>query len=212
VLAGLLLAASVLVSDLRFADRWHDNPTGQFLAHLQDGLPASGSANLFDAQLPEDVLSPLYRPYNTVSALLRQLPGRARFDDGSVPQSLVADDGRIRAAQLRPATRGEPGPVKGCGYHLEAGGGSVTVPLQAPVFAFVGRSARIELLLSAPTRVTVRTSEGLLVGSRRVLPRGPAAVVGLVPGGSVSGFTVSGLDAGASACVLQVVVGAPEPL
>lgn len=214
-LTGLLLA-STTVSTLGFATRWHDNPTGDYLARLTADLESSrGSVALFDAQLPVEVLSPLYSPYNVLSQLLGQLPGEARFEDGLSPLSLVRDDGRIVAAVLSPAVGTVPGPDGSCGYAVTVARPSRELPLAQRSFGFVDRTLRVELLLSAPTRVTVQVTDGSStrqVGGGQLLPRGPAAVVTRVPEGDIRGVIVSGLAPGVAGCALSATLGSPSPL
>jgi hypothetical protein len=219
LLAGALVVAflaSAAVSTVRFAERWHENPSGDYLARLQQDLQATpGSDALYDGPLPVDVLSPFYAPNNQLSALLRQLPGQARFQDGLVPLKVVRPDGHVVAGRLQVAARSQPGPDGSCGYAVKPDGPAVHVPLDRSVYDFVARTARVELLLSAPTRVRVDATSGgerRRVGDDRVLPRGPAAVVAQVPGGDLDGLDIGGLAPGAYACVLSVTVGTPVPL
>ncbi|MGB8650000.1 MAG: hypothetical protein WCD35_04995 [Mycobacteriales bacterium] len=214
--AILAFAASTAVSLTHFSRRWHENPNGAYLANLQEDLRAlPGSTPLYDGDLPQSVLSSFYAPSNRLSALLAQLPGEARFEDGQVPLQMVRPDGHVRAAHLAPATRSRRGPDGACGDAIRPGAGPVHVPLEHPVFDFVNRTVRVELLLSAPTAVRVETRDGATsrrVGDGQVLPRGPAAVVALAPGGYLDAVDVSVLTPSAAACVLSVTIGQPQPL
>jgi hypothetical protein len=125
---------------------------------------------------------------------------------------VVGPDGRVKLGILSVVATTVPGPLKGCGYAVNDDHPTVEVPLPSPVFGFVDRTVRVELLLSGPSPVTVTTDTGEPVGDRRTLPRGPVAVVGLVPDGSIRGFVVGGIAPGVGACVLKATVGVPKPL
>jgi hypothetical protein len=205
------LAVSSAVSDVAFARHWQDNPTSAYLARLQTGLEDQpGSVALYDAQLPLDVISPFYRPWNSLSALLEQLPGRARFEDGLTPLKVVRQDGAVVAGRLKPLAHNVPGPDGSCGYTVTSAS-PARIPLDRTVLDVVDRTVRVELLLSLPAAIDVEVN-GRQVGDGRVLPGGPAAVVALLPGASVDAVVVRNPVAGSTACVLSVTVGTPVPL
>ncbi len=214
--AGSALLVSSLVSDAHFGSRWHENPVGTYLGNLRHDLTAARTTvNLYDGQVPVSVISPFYAPDNRLSSLLRQLPGEARFDDGQRPLSIVAADGHIVPARLTIATRDIPGPAGECGYPIKPTARIAHVRLARPVDDFVGRTVRVELLLSAPTSVPVVLFAGtrsISVSDARVLPRGPAAVVAQIEAGVVDRADIGPLAKGVFACVLSVTVGKPEPV
>lgn len=217
-------AVSVGLSVHRFAERWQQNPVGSVLANARHDLAqAHHPLAVYDTDVPSDVLGPLYAPHHRTSVLLRPVarelgltPEEALApDDGMHPLSVVRADGHLVPAVLEPLRRSGTGPAgPSCGWPVTPAAPTARIPVGAPVFDVVDRKVRVELLLSAPTRVRVSAGTGTdlrLLTVSAVLPRGPAAVVAGTPGVDISEVVVDGLAPGVSACALSASVGRPVP-
>jgi hypothetical protein len=90
-------AGAAIVSDVRFGNRWAQNPTERYAAALRADLARHPDAQLFDTPLPLDVL-PFTEPNRYVSDVVPLLGRHASFAAHS--GAMIVD----RKGHLRPAT------------------------------------------------------------------------------------------------------------
>lgn len=224
---GMVTAAyalSVTISFQHFAQRWQENPVGDFLENARTDLAAAPRPlGVYDTDLPDNVLSPIYTRHHRASALLRPVarglglpPQNAlAFDDGMRPLRVLRADGHLVPAVLEPLRQSGIGPSGSqCGWPITPAAPKARVPVGSPVFDVVNRKVRVELLLSGPTRLRVSAGVGddvrpLIISP--VLPPGPAAVLTGTPRVDIAEVVVDVLAPGVSACVLSATVGRPVP-
>ncbi len=200
VALAVLLALSGLVSTVGYARVWHrDDVARDWVERVRGGMAAAGAVDVADRSVPEDVVSPLVSPWNTLGRLLPQAGIPVSFSPVSSRLALVGDDGDVVQAVVQPVVRGAPGPEEGCGYRLD--GGSLTVPLDrdVPPGTFW---LRIGYLSSASDTVTVSTPQ--LAGEAQISKGLGSIFVDLAEGADSITVTV---DDGTTFCLGDVEAG-----
>jgi hypothetical protein len=222
-LLAVLLLVTVMgasVSWARWASAWHENPARAYAAGVIDTFEGQSTPLvLFDADVPTEILSPLFNPYNQLSRALAPFDRKhdLSFDARTPPANLLDEAGRPVSASLEPVSEGRPGPVARCGYPLNPESTQVTVPLVDPGPALPNMFLRVGALAGAPVRVQVTaiTPEGPRVVSGDdgvTVPEGLAGVLIRLPSTVVTAVALDYLSTVSGMCVDRVTVGVPVPL
>jgi hypothetical protein len=206
-LAALLLfvCGSALISSAGYARYWHsDNASDAYMHHLAADLKAQGSVDLADQQVADDVMSHLAAPNNTVRRLTSLLSDQVAFPKTSARLAVVAPDGTLRQALVRPGVVSRPGPSQDCGWLVNKRGRDI--PLTGRAFSWVWW-ARIGYLASEDS--TVRVS----AGSDHVDATVQAGLNSLYVrlDGTFDTVRMDGLANGTTLCVDTIEVGQPTP-
>jgi hypothetical protein len=200
-----VVAASGVVSSAVYTGYWHrDNASQSYLHRLGADLAAEGAVDLVDAKVPDDVMSHLAFPNNTVRRMTRLLSDRVSYPETTSRLGAVAADGSLRAADIARGTVSRPGPRGDCGWPV--GDGGRTIPLQGRAFDY-DWWLRIGYLSSSGSPVRVRA------GSSQLMAQVYAGLHSLyvhVRGG-FDAVRIEGLDPGVTLCVDTIQVGTPVP-
>jgi hypothetical protein len=93
---------SSLISTLRFADEWRDNPTADYLANARISLAQTRDTPMIDHPVPVAVLLPVAFPDNMVGRVFAGLDQRPRFGRWTDKLQLLDDDGRLVTGDVTP--------------------------------------------------------------------------------------------------------------
>lgn len=199
----VLVTGSGLVSTVTYAGYWHtQNPSDPYVHNLMNDLRAQGAVDLADQVVPEAVLSPLTAPDNTVRRLAPLVSDRASFPLATPRLVVVAQDGGLRKALIRPGVVSRPGPKQGCGWQVDDAG--LRIPLTGRAFRFRWW-IRIGYASTADSPVTVRA--GASTVHTTVEAGSNSVYVSML--GSFGSVRIDGLALGVSVCVDTVEVGQP---
>jgi hypothetical protein len=220
-LAAALTAYVVgsVVSITRWAEVWHTNPARDYAANARGDLAGLAKPlDLYDDDLPSEILSPLFSPYNRHSRGLAPFNrgGLIAFDKGGAPGFLLSDDGTVTAAAFKVLAAARPGPAPRCGYPLNPRSPVVTVPLDRRVPAVESMFLRLNGLSGSDAliRIQLNSNENPVIVSP---PAGTQISEGLF--GSLLRFdsqpvdsvTLTYLSADSGLCVDKLTIGQPEP-
>jgi hypothetical protein len=200
------VALGGLVSASRHVTTWQTrNPGSDYLHRAMADLTATGRrVPLADQVVPQDVVPGYSHPYNTTGRLLTLVPQPVSFPEAA-PQLFVLDErGAVLPAWVDAAAESRPGPVPGCGWSMEAPGG--TVPLGTDIVEFP-MWMRIAYLASGPSRVTVTAGEESVESTVR--PGAQSLFVHHT--GGFDEVTLTGLAPGVRVCVDRIEVGSLVP-
>ena len=204
---GLTLAVAVsgVIGSFSYARTWHaTNASDSYLEVLRQDLNTGGSVDLADVAAPDEVLSFLTAPNNTVSQLTGLSSEEVRYPQAS-DRLLVPDaSGRLRAASIELGVLGRPGPKPDCGWLVGATG--TTMSLDARVFTWTWW-VRLGYLASDSSRVRVIAGDStveteVLAGLNSLFVR---------VDGSFDSIRLEGLDADVTMCVDDIEVGQIVP-
>ena len=201
----LFVCGSALISSAGYARYWHsDNASDAYMHNLAADLKAQGSVDLADQQVADDVMSNLAAPNNTVRRLTSLLSDQVAFPRTSTRLAVVAPDGTLRQALVRPGVVSRPGPSQDCGWLVDERGRDI--PLTGRAFPWVWW-ARIGYLASEDSAVQVSA------GSERVDANVQAGLNSLYVrlDGTFDTVRIDGLDNGTTLCVDTIEVGQPAP-
>jgi hypothetical protein len=204
------VAAGTVISTLRWDELWHQNPTGRYVATLRsrlDSLPPDVA--LLPTVPPSDVMPGWVQPgYDTRDLIAPVDGGRDAY--GASGKAVVADrSGRLVSPVYHRVVGSGAGPVRGCGWPLKPGAGSVTVPLPRRAPYFQGAGANLAMIVSQPTRMHVQfvTGQGLVDPDERSpldVRRAPYRIfVRLPQDAAVTGIRVSVDNPKTGVCVLS---------
>jgi len=185
-----------------------NNPARAFVTNTVDSLEAlPDTAEIYDTEVPGQIIGPLFAQYNTVSRYLSPLVGAQGRDD-LYSRSVFHDPYVLNAAgslvpmKISPAATSSPRP-NGC-YGVR--NGRVTVPLTQKLYRW-GWAVRIGYLADGDTTGTVSLGKD----SRQFpITKGLGEViVSLVGEGDALRFT--GIPPGVNFCVGDAQVGFATP-
>lgn len=199
------VAVSGAVGSFSYARTWHaTNASDPYLQVLRKDLNNGGAVDLADVAAPDEVLSFLTAPNNTVSQLTGLSSAEVSYPEAS-SRLLVPDaTGSLRTARIELGVRGRPGPTPDCGWLVGSAGR--TVPLEERAFEWTWW-VRIGYLASdnSPVRVTAGDSTvdtEVLAGLNSLFVR---------VDGSFSAIRFDGLDSGVTMCADDIEVGQIVP-
>lgn len=203
VVAAVALTLSSLVSTVGYARIWHtENPADPFFSTVRAELDGRGTVDVAEASVPEDVVSALVSPWNTLSRLLPLAGLDVAFPEVSTRLGYVDGEGRLSAAFVDPVVLGVTPPDDGCGYRLDDDQRTVTVPLEREVPAGI-YWLRAGFLSSAAD--TVRVSAGDANGDAQVSKGLGSVFVDIGDGADAVTFTLVG--EGTTVCIGDVQAG-----
>jgi hypothetical protein len=222
VAVAWLVSMSVTVAG--FAGPWHRNPSSAFLDAMSASVSGERShVSLYDSEVPEDVLSPIFRPLTGVSFIIAPLRTDAEVGLNASSMSLVGPDGSLIPARWARRESSPRGPVPHCGWSLSRpDAGTAVVPLPRRVDHEAGLSVRLDVLSGQPAHLRVEAYDGTRwrpvrrpVGLSRSaavdVPAGLNAAVLRLPLAPVEGVRVSSTGTGV-VCLLHMEAGVPEPI
>ncbi len=202
-----LLASSALASTITYAPSWVGNPAGAVVrTTLADLRSLPPDARVLDATVPDQVATPLIRPWNTTFTVLGPvLDARAELRPGTAaPLAVMADrQGRLRRVAVLGAVAAA-GPDPGCGWRVG------TTARRIPFRGASGSAPVIRLGVLAPRATTLE----LVAGGRTAsvaLPAGLGSAF-TVTEGPVHEVTVRTVPDGTEVCVGDGQAGSAEPL
>ena len=188
-----------------YAGYWHhDNASAQYMHNLQEDLRSHGAVDLVDQQVRERVLSQLSAPRNTTRELAELVSDDVTFPASTPRLAVVADDGRLKKAQIELGVAASPGPDPDCGWQVTDDG--ATIPLSGRAFEWRWW-VRIGYLASADSPVTVAAGR---TRSETSVQQGINSLYVRVDG-TFTDVQLVGLDPGTVLCVDAVEVGQPIP-
>jgi hypothetical protein len=215
VACALALVAVATTSTLRYAESWHRNPVGTYLANARTSLSytlAEPRPMIYDSSVPASLVNPLFTPYDRPSGMLGALRRPPLYDEPHADPQLLDESGRLRPARLEIAAISRTGPDPACGWWST--GGTVTIPLHTP--APRGRwTVVVYYLALAATPATVTVDDGSQEHTtyqnraRRSMPAGLGRLYAHTADAPVAAVSISGLTA--RTCVMRVDVGRPVP-
>jgi hypothetical protein len=220
-LVGLAAVVSVTLSTVGFAQPWQRNPSRDYLDRLSADLRAPREANVYDTEVAEDVLSPIFRPHTGLSFVTGPLPSGTEIGltDGSM--LVPGPHGDLVSAGWREFGATHSGPVDRCGWELRGPDRrTATLGLTSAVDHESDLSLRLDLLAGQPAvlRVDVfdgrrwrpvRRPVGLDAGRTLDAPAGLNGLALRLPLHPVLNLRVTSLGKGV-VCVLRASVGVPE--
>lgn len=191
-----------LFSSLAYASIWANNPAEVWVGNARTDLAgADPRSPLLDQEVPDFLLLPVTHPYNLTSWFLAPLADQPGFATSTDSLRLIDNRGHLVAADVDGAASLPP--ADGC-YRVAAGG-SVTIPLEHPVFAW-SHTVAVGYVADAPGFITVAIGSGdrvaaeVLGGRRTVYVR--------AEGGDA---TVTMTSADTDLCITAVEVGKVVP-
>ncbi len=203
LITGLVVVASV-VSTLAYVQNWQDNnPAPGYYDNVRASLRTAEPkpVPLIDASLPQNLLWAFGYPENTYSHVFRNLADLTTYPDHSVDHLYLFDDkGRLTQAVIPPTRTMVPG--VGCGYVLDRT--ATTIPLNGPV---IGGGWWIQLGYAGPEDFDVTVRMGKTT-RRMKFPAG-AHTMYFRADGQYDSVVLENAPAGRTACVTQLVLGAP---
>lgn len=227
VVLGVLVAS--MVSTRSFAQRWHRNPTGAYLAAVREGT-SHGVRSLAPLPLPASVMPFWMDPDYDVEQLVAPLQRGISVHDADHGTAMLTSEGTVVPARFVPRTGATPGPNGFCGRSIQPGGAR-RIAFTHPVVYRHDDVVRLALLVgggASAVEVSVVTASGrsLTVPSRGPLrlspgphvllaraPFDPSAPVGAhgAPRQEVAGVDVRLLDPGVHLCVVSAEYGSEVP-
>lgn len=203
-LAAVVVVGS-LASTVTYVRTWHtDNPGRSYLDTVAGASRDMGRLELVDTRVPDEVMSPLLAPYNTVGRLVPvHVPG-VEFPSVSTNLFVLSDRGAPVPAQVAASTTSERGEAEGCGWRVRSSG--LTIPLREATLEY-DWWLRIGYLGSQRTDVTVTAGDV----SRTTTINPGLGTLFVNAAGEFDEVRVSGLTPGTTLCVDEIEVGTPEP-
>lgn len=194
-----------LASTVTYVRTWHtDNPGRSFVDTVAGASRDMGRLELVDTRVPDEVMSPLLAPYNTVGRLVPiHVPG-VEFPPVSTNLFVLSDRGAPVPARIAASTTSQSGEVDGCGWRVRSSG--LTIPLREATLEY-DWWLRIGYLGSQRTAVTVTAGD---VSRSTTLNPGIGSLF-VNAAGEFDEVRLSGLTPGATLCVDVIEVGTPEP-
>jgi len=199
VVVALVVAGGTVTSWWTFADKWHDNPTGAWIANARADLAAAEPyPRILATPLPNDVMPAwVTTVFPSDAPLILLLRPDARFHDGDGPVRSLDGAGHL-VAPVAQTELAKSAPAKLCAAIIPVGATEgARVPLTKPSVYAAGAQVEVGLLLGESTRVdvTVETADGQVIAPQRfddeILPKGPHRLNFPVPvGKSVSAVRV----------------------
>lgn len=222
VVVAAVWLASLGVTTVQFARPWHANPSRSYLDALAGSMDRlEGTVSTYDTELPEDVLSPLFRPRTDVSFVAPVIGRELDFGHYTNDMLVVNDEGKLVLASWRTVTTSTDGPVGSCGWRLGPDNGArVQVPLQRQAPHEADQSVRLDFLAERPTSVAidvwdgrhwlpVTRNAGIHVTERFDVPEGLVAIVLKTPVAAVEGVRARGRPDDGHICLLRAAIGIP---
>jgi hypothetical protein len=152
-----VICASGVMSSAKYVTIIHaGNRSETFLAKLDDELASQGAVDLVDTVVPEDVMSTLAAPNNTVRRLVTLLSDEVSYPSVSANLVVVTSDGGLRQAAIAPVVSANSGPTPDCGWLVRETGQSVQLTEPTPRYE---SWTRIGYLSSQDTPVVVTAGE-----------------------------------------------------
>lgn len=203
--ATALVVTSSLVSSALYVDIWHTQNASDGYVHLLAAeMRTYGAVDLSDQALPDAVIPGIFAPDNSLSNLVPLVSDRASFPDTTSQLMVVAPDGGLRQALIKPGVLSRPGPRADCGWRVTASG--LDIPLDGRAFEWRWW-VRIGYLSSrsSPVRITA--------GDAQVDTQVESGVRSLYArvSGTFDSIRVDGLDPGTTLCIDTIEVGQPVP-
>lgn len=199
----VLVAATGTISSVRYVDAFQaHNVSDEFIHNLAGGLRREGAVDLADEAVPEDVMSPLSAPDNSLRELASLFSTQVRFPDATPRLGVVTEKGTLREALIGSGVQSRPAPDDGCGWKVDASGR--TIQLSDRAFAW-SWWLRVGYLGSQRSPVRV-TAGGEHVST--VVDSGLNSLFVKMEG-SFRSVHIDGLDPGTVLCVDTIEVGPP---
>lgn len=208
------LAASSVVSGVRFTHYWSQNPSKRYVDTLLASARAAGPhPNVYDTVLPQNVVSAV-EPRHRVKDVLQLGGVHATYEDPRSEPLVATADGRLTRSVFVPAAIGLGSLKVNCGTYIR-GSGVWTIPLSKAVPAGEWY-LRFELYQNAPSTITVDLVDA---DGRVVHPvRGADIAVGTLaalnlrlPAFAPVSVRVHSHAAATSLCLVRTLIGAPFP-
>jgi hypothetical protein len=206
LVVGVALAVSGLASSVGYARLWHtDHAAHPYFDRVRAELATVGAVDVAEASVPDDVVSGLVSPWNTLSRLLPLAGVDASFPEVTTRLVHVDDTGQVTQAFVDPVIAGTPAPDDGCGFRLDAADDTVTIPLERAVVAGV-YWLRIPYL--AAEADTLAVTAGPADGEAQVSKGLGSVFVDLADGAEEVTVTATG---GTTVCLGRVEAGPLRP-
>lgn len=205
-LVVVAFAASSVVSTVRFAPVWADNPTGAYLAELRAGARAHAGRPVLDQEISTDVIARLAYPDNTLSRVLGSLRERPQFGDTAAEPTVVDPRGRFVPGTVTRVRSIQLGEVPGCGTRVD--GAPTLLRYEGPI-AYWEWVAQLNYLASADGVLVVK-QERVGAPVRVPVQRGAHSVYVRVSGAG-AGIEARAETPGLIACVGSGPVGLLVP-
>jgi hypothetical protein len=201
VAVAAVVAAGSVWSTVTYVRHWHeDYPARRFVEAVRNEARTHGPTRIADVPVPDQVMSAFSYPHNLPSRLLRPIGSNVRVLDEGNDLKILNGLGLAKTAGVMPGVMSVPGPVRGCGHPVRAGGRSV--PLAGST---IDLDWWVSVNYVASASGTVRVVAGETTRTLEVL-RGPHTLFFRAVGTFNSvGFT--NLPAGVVLCVDKVIVG-----
>lgn len=168
-----------------------------------------GPATVYDSSPPTWLVNAVFLEEAAhMSAILRPLGLPLTYDEPTGDLLVVNDQGHFAVATIVGVTNAAPGPDGDCG-HLVTTGGSVDIPLSAPLFPSVW-GVELSYFAASDARVAVRTDDDEVELDLPLTASGTVGHRQLVVSGEVTSITIDGL-AGEGVCVTEVKAGTVTP-
>ncbi|HQR79281.1 MAG TPA: hypothetical protein PLT68_03565 [Actinomycetota bacterium] len=191
-----------LFSSLAYASIWAKNPAQGWVGNARADLAnADPRSPLLDQEVPDFLLLPVTHPYNLASWFLAPLSQQPGFATSTDSLRLIDNRGHLVPARIDGAASLPP--ADGC--YAVAAGGSVTIPLEHPVFAW-SHTVAVNYLADEPGFITVAIGAGDPVAAEILGGQGSAYV--RAEGGE---STVTIRSADTALCITGVEVGKVVP-
>lgn len=201
----VMVTGSGVVSSWQYAHIWQtSNASEQYLRTLSQDARAYGAIDVADTVVPDEVMSSLNAPRNTVRLFAPLVTGAMSFPTTSATLAVVGADGGIRRAAIQPGVTSQPGPRPDCGWLVRATGR--TIPLNGEAFPWTWW-VRIGYLAASDSSISVTAGD---VTIETTINAGLHELFVKVDG-SFDEIRLSGLEPGATMCVDRIEVGQPVP-
>jgi hypothetical protein len=220
---ALVWLVSVSVSVAGFARDWHRNPSPTYLGRFSSELTGLRTpATIYDTELPENVLSPIFRPHNGSAFVAATVTSPAIFGLNSENMFMFDSGGRLQPAVWSERAGSPPGPVPNCGWRLSNSDGLLAqIPITRRVPHEGGLSLRIDVLAGRGAHLYVAVSdghtwrlvtrpEGVHRKRRFAAPPGLNAIIVRLPLAAVQTVRVQARGSDGTTCVLRAQVGVPQ--
>jgi hypothetical protein len=205
VLLTTMVVIGSLASTFAYVRTWHtDNPGRSYLATVAQAGRDLGRLDLVDARVPDEVMSPVQAPYNTVGRLVPMHVSDVDLPPVSTNLYVLDDQGVPRPAQIDVATTSPRGTADGCGWRVGPSGR--TIPLTTSTLDY-DWWMRVGYLSSQRTEVTVTAGD---VSRQAVLNPGIGSLF-VQATGAFDEVRISGLAAETTLCVDVIEVGTAVP-
>lgn len=170
-------------------------------------LESKAGVSVWDGQVPDDLIGAIFLRQAAVSRVFASLPVRPRFNQPTGELFMLDGLGLLRPADVIAEARSRPGPVRDCGYGVEA-----SRDQRIPLDHVAGARPQVIRIGYYAARSVPGTVTADLKATRVVFQQGLHYVFVVVEGPVAQlSLRLDPSTPGAGICATDIVVGQPWP-